>query len=308
MALSRFVPLGFEDDLWRSLSSDLERVNQQMRGINDRYSSLVPTQPLDIGWNEAFKMDNPIVTDKDGNKKFHLEFDLRQFKPEEIQLTTANNMLNVEAKHEEKSDDRMSYREYRRQYTIPEGVDVKTLQSKLNHNGVLSIEAPVQQKQDVKIPIAHKWFVPLGFEDDLWRSLASDLERVNQQMRGLNDRYSSLVPTQPLDIGWNEAFKMDNPIVTDKDGNKKFHLEFDLRQFKPEEIQLTTANNMLNVEAKHEEKSDDRMSYREYRRQYTIPEGVDVKTLQSKLGHNGVLSIEAPVQQKQDVKIPIAHK
>ncbi|XP_064616799.1 heat shock protein Hsp-12.2-like [Liolophura sinensis] len=156
MALSRFVPLGFEDDLWRSLSSDLERVNQQMRGLNDRYSSLVPTQPLDIGWNEAFKMDNPIVTDKDGNKKFHLEFDLRQFKPEEIQLTTANNMLNVEAKHEEKSDDRMSYREYRRQYTIPEGVDVKTLQSKLGHNGVLSIEAPVQQKQDVKIPIAHK--------------------------------------------------------------------------------------------------------------------------------------------------------
>ncbi|XP_064597578.1 protein lethal(2)essential for life-like [Liolophura sinensis] len=117
-----------------------------------------------------------------------------------------------------------------------------------------------------------------------------------------------MAPAQPRDIGWNEAFRLDNPIVTDKDGNKKFHLEFDLRQFKPEEINLSTANNVLTVEAKHEEKSDGRLSYREYRRQYTIPEGVNVETLKSKLGHNGVLSIEAPVQKKQDVAIPIKHK
>ncbi|XP_064596974.1 heat shock protein Hsp-12.2-like [Liolophura sinensis] len=157
MALSRYVPIGFDDDLWPTLATDLERMNQQMRRMNNQYSSLVPNQqPMDIGWNEAFRMDNPIVTDKDGNKKFHLEFDLRQFKPEEINLSTANNVLTVEAKHEEKSDGRLSYREYRRQYTIPEGVNVETLKSKLAHNGVLSIEAPVQKKQDMAIPIKHK--------------------------------------------------------------------------------------------------------------------------------------------------------
>ncbi|XP_064597242.1 heat shock protein 27-like [Liolophura sinensis] len=155
MALSLFVPYGYEDDLLGSWASEIQRRNNQVRRANSPHNRMAQTQPLDIGLNEAFRMDNPIVTDKDGNKKFHLEFDLRQFKPEEINLSTANNVLTVEAKHEEKSDGRLSYREYRRQYTIPEGVNVESLKSKLNQNGVLSIEAPVQKKQDVAIPIKH---------------------------------------------------------------------------------------------------------------------------------------------------------
>ena len=35
---------------------------------------------------ENQRMENPFVTDKDGNRKLQLQYDVHQFKPEEIQV------------------------------------------------------------------------------------------------------------------------------------------------------------------------------------------------------------------------------
>lgn len=49
---------------------------------------------------------------------------------------------DVQAKHTEESPGRKVYREFSRQYILPEKIDPLTLNSTLTSDGVLSIEGP----------------------------------------------------------------------------------------------------------------------------------------------------------------------
>ncbi|XP_062583359.1 alpha-crystallin A chain-like [Saccostrea cucullata] len=90
------------------------------------------------------ELENPIVEDKAGNKKLHLKFDCRDFKPEEITVKTMDkNKLTVHAKHVESGPDKKVYREFTRSYVLPESVDPGKMSSSLSSDGVLCIEAPV---------------------------------------------------------------------------------------------------------------------------------------------------------------------
>ena len=85
------------------------------------------------------------MTNKDGTKKLKLQFDVRHFKPEEIQVKTKEGkLLEVSAKHEDKSEGGHVYREYRRMFSIPPEVDVPGMNSSLSDGGVLVIEAPLK--------------------------------------------------------------------------------------------------------------------------------------------------------------------
>nr|KAG5692741.1 hypothetical protein BaRGS_033852 [Batillaria attramentaria] len=92
---------------------------------------------------ENFHLDNPVVKDRDGRHQFRLEFDLRQFKPEEIAVSTEGHQLTVQARHEENDEGKKARREYFRQYTIPNDVDPMTLVSRQSHTGILSVYAPL---------------------------------------------------------------------------------------------------------------------------------------------------------------------
>jgi len=111
---------------------------------------------------EQLKIENPYVTDAQGNRKLQLQFDVRQFKPEEIQVKTENRQLCVHAKHEEKGDGTQVYREYQRFFLLPENLEPDRLSSVLSPEGVLTIEAPMpaieapKEKSEVLIPIMHK--------------------------------------------------------------------------------------------------------------------------------------------------------
>ncbi|GFN86750.1 alpha-crystallin b chain [Plakobranchus ocellatus] len=69
-------------------------------------------------------------------------FDCKEFKPEEITVKTIDNKLIVQAKHMEESPGRKVYREFSKQYSLPQKIDPLTLNSTLTSDGVLSIEAP----------------------------------------------------------------------------------------------------------------------------------------------------------------------
>ncbi|CAH1104180.1 unnamed protein product [Psylliodes chrysocephalus] len=95
-----------------------------------------------------------MVLDKD---KFHANFDVQHFKPEEITIkVTGENTITVEAKHEEKQDEHgQIYRHFLRKYVLPKNCDMSRLESKLSSDGVLSITAPtVGDKVDRNIPIS----------------------------------------------------------------------------------------------------------------------------------------------------------
>ncbi|WAR30768.1 HSPB2-like protein [Mya arenaria] len=111
----------------------MRRMNDEMGRMMDNMKTMTPVTNVD-DWrlSENFRMENPIHTFADGSRKFQLQFDMRQFKPEEIQVRTAGNQLTVSAKHDEKDPNKSMFREYNRSYVLPKDVHPERLSSKLN--------------------------------------------------------------------------------------------------------------------------------------------------------------------------------
>jgi len=119
------------------------------------FGQMMPISPM-----EELKIENPYITDKDGNRKLKLDFDVRQFTPEEIQVKTQDRQLCVHAKHEEKGEHGQVYREYQRYFLLPDNLEPERLSSVLSPEGILSIEAPMPaieavKKAEICIPINH---------------------------------------------------------------------------------------------------------------------------------------------------------
>ncbi|KRZ23818.1 Body wall muscle protein HR-29, partial [Trichinella pseudospiralis] len=103
----------------------------------------------------------PFICEENGMKKFKLRFDVSRFKPEEINVKTSGNKLYFEAKQHSKQDDVESKYEYKREFTLPEGVKAETVQCKYSTDGQLVIEAPYDPPPAVEgkskeIPVIHE--------------------------------------------------------------------------------------------------------------------------------------------------------
>ncbi|XP_043229276.1 heat shock protein beta-1-like isoform X1 [Amphibalanus amphitrite] len=92
-------------------------------------------------WIES--LNSPLVQEDGDKKHLKLRFDVSQYKPEEIVVKTVDNKLLVHAKHEEKSDSRSVYREYNREFLLPQGSNPEMIKSSLSKDGVLTVEAPL---------------------------------------------------------------------------------------------------------------------------------------------------------------------
>nr|QOX58982.1 small heat shock protein 20.5 [Trogoderma granarium] len=96
-----------------------------------------------------------VALDKD---KFQVKLDVQQFAPNEITVkATADNVVTVEGKHEERQDEHgFISRHFVRKYVIPKGHDMDKVVSSLSSDGVLTITAPRTEKPAVEernIPI-----------------------------------------------------------------------------------------------------------------------------------------------------------
>ncbi|XP_052219587.1 body wall muscle protein HR-29-like [Dreissena polymorpha] len=141
------------------MEREMRRMNEEMGRMMDNMKVMNPISNID-DWRltENFRMENPIQSYGDGSRKFSLQFDLRQFKPEEIQVRTSGNQLTVSARHEDKDAGKAVFREYNRSYVLPKDVAPERLTSKLSTGGVLTIEAPLpalEGPREKLIPIKH---------------------------------------------------------------------------------------------------------------------------------------------------------
>lgn len=80
-------------------------------------------------------------------QNFSMKVDVQDFKPEEVKVKVQGGQVLVHAKRENKNEGEgmyaYSYREFRRAFTLPQGVDAERLTSSLSSAGVLQIDAPV---------------------------------------------------------------------------------------------------------------------------------------------------------------------
>ncbi|KXJ78066.1 hypothetical protein RP20_CCG005664 [Aedes albopictus] len=93
-------------------------------------------------------------------EKFQINLDVQQFSPHEITVTTVDNTIVVEGKHEEKQDEHgFVSRHFVRRYVLPDEHDPKDGYSSLSSDGVLTVTAP---KKALPVPTpANERIVPI---------------------------------------------------------------------------------------------------------------------------------------------------
>lgn len=152
---------------WQDFMTPFKEMEERMKLLDRQFSEMsqqmskkmASIRPPAMG--SAMQKD-PIITDANGKRKYQLNFDLRQYKPEEIHVKTHNQHLCVHAKHESTDGGNKVYREYQQQMSIPEGIEMQSLCSVLSPDGVLTIEAPMPEtspkaiQQEVPIAIEHE--------------------------------------------------------------------------------------------------------------------------------------------------------
>lgn len=90
-------------------------------------------------------LQSPVIQDTEEGRVLKLRFDVTQYEPDEIVVKTVDNRLTVHAKHEERSENRSVYREYNREFHLPDGTDVEQIKSSLSKEGILTIDCPLPQ-------------------------------------------------------------------------------------------------------------------------------------------------------------------
>lgn len=143
------------------LSSSFNQQSQQQiqKQQQQQSSSLVKRQTSEGVGSWINDLDSPLVQDSSDGKVLKLRFDVTQYAPEEIVVKTVDNKLQVNAKHEENSENRSVFREYKREFLLPQGVNPEAIRSSLSKDGVLTVEAPlpaIEDNRERKIPIAHR--------------------------------------------------------------------------------------------------------------------------------------------------------
>lgn len=114
------------------------------------------TEPTWLQRNECLASSPLVKLSADGTKLLKLRFDVSQYTPEQIVVKTVDNRLLVQAKQEEQGNNVSMYREYNREFLLPDGVEPDSIRSSLSVDGVLTVEAPLAGSQLSPIGDSHK--------------------------------------------------------------------------------------------------------------------------------------------------------
>jgi len=197
--------------------------------------------------------------------KFQVEFDVKDYKPEELSIKTEGTTLIVLAKHEEKSgDSTFVSKQFEQRFTLPSGVKADAISSSLSKEGMLTVTAPRSIEQH-KTPIGEiKWKTRDGIEVD--------------------------------QLNATESLKADEglPHPRVKYDEDKVHISLDCQKYKPEELDVKVEGNTIIITAKQEVKEVGGTRTRVYEQKFTLPTGVKGDKVTSSFDKDGTLTIVAP--------------
>ena len=86
-------PFDFASNLMRDLDREFQRTRSQLEKNFFNFDTGLLSRPME-------KSIDPIVVDKDGNRRFLMSFNLEGFSPEEVKVKTEGKSLCVSAKKE----------------------------------------------------------------------------------------------------------------------------------------------------------------------------------------------------------------
>merc|ERR1712020_410264 len=93
-----------------------------------------------------FQLKDEVLCVKDDDNKFEVSIDTHGFKPEDLQVKIQDNVVSIQGKHEEKTDESNSKsyvsRHLAKSFTLPQGCKMETVSSNLSKDGLLIVSAP----------------------------------------------------------------------------------------------------------------------------------------------------------------------
>jgi len=137
-----------------------------------------------------------------------------------------------------------------------------------------------------------------SFKKESSSSLASNFARnsfTSDSDFGLSRRW--LMPKGIFDEDLAK-FQFKDEVLCVKDDDNKFEVSIDTHGFRPEDLQVKIQDNVVSIQGKHEEKTDESNSKsyvsRHLAKSFTLPRGCKMETVSSNLSKDGLLIVSAP--------------
>jgi len=92
-----------------------------------------------------------VEVNQNNEKELTLTFDLKDYKPNELKVTVLDNVLKIEAKHEENTEGNHISKQFVRSYVLPAEYKAKDVQSSLSKSGKLNVIVPKQSSAEKTI-------------------------------------------------------------------------------------------------------------------------------------------------------------
>jgi len=164
-----------------------------------------------------------------------------------------------------------------------------------------------------------------GFWDNVNKDMANFDEAVKKSHAEMD---MSIAPFRPQLPSWAlpdtvkdkwmpMMTKSNDEVIKVTNDDQKFEVTLDVSEYKPEELKVTTVNNTLAIEGKHESQKSDQdntpMStasgsssvMRQFSRKWTLPTDADPNNVVSNLSSDGILMITAPRKGAIASQVPI---
>ena len=196
--------------------------------------------------------------------KFQVEFDVQDYRPEELSIKTEGDVLIVLAKHETKTENGGSFvsKQFEQRFTLPSGVKPEQITSALSKEGMLVVTAP--------------------------RELPA-VKRITDNNSSSSNNNNNAVYAHSND---QQEEGLPHPRV--KYDEDKFQISLDCHKYKPEELDVKVEGSTIIITAKQESKESGGTRTRVFEQKFTLPSGVKADKVTSTFSREGYLTITAP--------------
>ena len=271
---------------------------------------------------------------RDGKKIYKVEFEIGDFKENELIITTQGNLLIIKGDREVKVGSTTETKTFNREITVPDYVNITNLNAFLTGT-TLTVEAPInndlyfQRRSAINLtaspPSARIYSEPnstrtstlnnsspstTAYNSPLKTVETSSKKSTSQFQQSATSHYSSTsnnnaTPTivqQPVSANSSYLISLQPTESSSsyqsysKDENSTTY-KFDLKEFNQTDIHLSvTENKTLEIKASKEINDNIGKAYREFKREIPLDDNVDINAITNFLS-DGILTIKIPFKK-----------
>ncbi|XP_067934822.1 uncharacterized protein [Watersipora subatra] len=284
-------------------SSDLDKQRMdwqnQLRGVKSDMFKFSPQ--ADFG-NTSIESSKTVSKNPLGNPEFSIQFDMREFKADDISLSTRNGKLIINATHEDKIGKSTSRREFTRSVDLPADIQINMMKSVFSRDGILSITAPIKPPlyDSSPIPITSLHSSPRleassmqAFDapyTDHGETTTSYNRQKSRQDYTASPSSASFYSSQPSP-GYN-----CRQNTTAEAEHKPMDYSVPVTGYSPEEITVSIEGRKVKVYGKHvESRIGGRKTHNEFTKLFDLPSDVEARDVRCYIKEGHTLHIIAHI-------------